>query len=271
MGKPVIGPADHIDRLAAQAAGEIQFADAFGKRARRQHEQQRVLTDQYHHLHGLAALEIFVAVNAAVLPFRDLTADGLSVIDLVAIAAEIEPAGVRVLRDDAIGGADIARFVHLVMARHGKFQDVDLVAFQHIFEDRPVFHGAWRNVLHRLDAIVILLDDVDLALAFQRKAEGQRHALHRREMAVERAVTLRISRNLIEQQRRRRAVAVLGEHMGDGAHLGVPARAVDAHELAHFLDPIDPAAQAAIAAFDQFQTCLATCPGQAFLLRHYWK
>src|SRR5205823_12519453 len=90
-------------------------------------------------------------------------------------------------------------------------------------------------------------------------------------MAVERAVTLRISRNLVEQQRWRRAVTVLGEHVGEGSHLGVPARAIDAHELAHFLHLIDPASQAAIAAFDQLQTCLATCPGQAFLLRHYWK
>ena len=65
-----------------------------GKRARRQHEQQRVLADQHHDLHRLAALEIFVAVDAAVFAFGDLAADRLAVIDLVAIAAEIEPAGV---------------------------------------------------------------------------------------------------------------------------------------------------------------------------------
>ena len=77
----------------------------------------------------------------------DLAADGLAVIDLGAIGAEIEPAGVGILRDDAVGGADIARLVLLVMARHREFQHVDLVALDHVLEDRPVFHEARRDGL----------------------------------------------------------------------------------------------------------------------------
>src|SRR6266567_3600246 len=76
-------------------------------------------------------------------------------------------------------------------------------------------------------------------------------------MTIERAVAFRISRDFVEQQRRRGAMAVLGEHMGDGAHLGVPAGAIDADEFAYFLDLVDPAAQAAIAAAHQFQTSFA--------------
>ncbi len=106
-------------------------------------------------------------------------------------------------------------------------------------------------MLHGLNALVILLDDVDFALALERQAERQRHALHRRKMAVQRAIALGVARDFVEQQRRRGAMAVFGQHMGDGAHLGVPARAVDAHEFAHAFDLIDPAAQAAIAALDQ--------------------
>ena len=91
-----IGPAHDIDRLAAQAAGDIEFAH-FGQRARRQHEQKRVLAAQDHDLHRLAAGKIFVAVDAAVLALGDLAADGFAVIDLAAIGAEIEPAVVGVL------------------------------------------------------------------------------------------------------------------------------------------------------------------------------
>src|SRR5882672_3916091 len=83
-------------------------------------------------------------------------------------------------------------------------------------------------------------------------------------MTVKCAVALGITGNLVEQQRRRRAVAVLGEHMGDRAHLRVPARAIDADELAHLLDLVDPAAQAAIAALHQFQPRLARL-GHQFL------
>jgi hypothetical protein len=45
---------------------------------------------------GSPALEIFVAMDAAVLALGDLAADGFAVIDLAAIGAEIEPAGVGV-------------------------------------------------------------------------------------------------------------------------------------------------------------------------------
>ena len=85
---------------------------------------------------GCAALEIFVAMDAAVLAFGDLAAHGLAVVDLAAIGAEIEPAGVRVLRHHAVGGADEARLVQLVVARHRKFQHVDVVAFDHVLEHR---------------------------------------------------------------------------------------------------------------------------------------
>src|SRR6185312_5822268 len=74
-------------------------------------------------------------------------------------------------------------------------------------------------------------------------------------MAVEGAVALGIARDVVEQQRRRGAVAVFGQHVRDGAHLGVPMGARDALQLAHSLDLIDPAAQAAIPALHQLQAC----------------
>ena len=196
--------ADHFDRFAAQPARKIEFADAFGQRACRQHEQQRVLTDQHHHFHLLAAFEIFVAMDAAVFAFRDLTADRFAVINLIAIAAEIEPAGIRVLGDHAIRGADIPRLVEFVMARHRKFQHIDRVAFDHVLQHRAVFDIARRQRLHRLNPLVILLDDVDLAFALLRQSEGQRDPPNRREMPVKCAVTGRICRECRRTEARAR-------------------------------------------------------------------
>src|ERR1051326_6551304 len=79
-----------------------------------------------------AAGEIFVAMDAAGLALGDLAADGLAVIALAAIGAEIEPAVVGVFGDDAARGADEARLVGLVMARNREFQYVDGVALDDV-------------------------------------------------------------------------------------------------------------------------------------------
>ena len=95
-----------------------------------------------------------------------------------------------------------------------------------------------------LHARVIALHDVDLALVLERQAERQRDALDGREVAVQRAEALGVAGNVVEQDRRRRVVALLGQHLGDAAHLGVPVRVVDVKQLAHALHLVEPAAQA---------------------------
>src|SRR5262249_854196 len=100
-----VRPAHHVERLAAQAPGDIHLA-ALGQRARGEHEQQRVLSAQDHHLHRLAALEIFIAMNATVLALGDLAADGLAVVNLAAVGAEVEPTRIGILRHYAVGSAD---------------------------------------------------------------------------------------------------------------------------------------------------------------------
>src|SRR5262249_31809042 len=192
-------------------------------------------------------LEILVAVDATVLALGDLAADGLAVIDLRPVGAEIEPAVVWILRDNAARGTDIARGVFLVMLRHREFQHVDGVTFQHVLQDRPVLDEARRQRLQVCHAPVIALHDVDLAFLLERQAEGERDALDRREVAVERAEALGIAWHLVEQDRRCGAVRLLGQHLRDAAHLGVPMGAVDAKKLAHGLDAVEPFAQAAIA------------------------
>src|SRR5262249_38833700 len=133
-GKAGVGPADDVDRLAAQAAGDVKLAHLW-QRTRRQHEQQRILTAQDHDLHRLPAFEILIAMDAAVLAFGDLAADRVAIIDLRAIGAEVEPAVIGVFGNDAIAGTDEARLVEFVMARYGKFQHVDFVAFEHVLQN----------------------------------------------------------------------------------------------------------------------------------------
>src|SRR3546814_20704738 len=65
---------------------------AFRKRTRRQHVEQGALADEDHELALLAALEILVAVDAAVLALGDLAADRRRVVDLVPVGAEVERA-----------------------------------------------------------------------------------------------------------------------------------------------------------------------------------
>src|SRR5258705_4800739 len=66
-------------------------------------------------------------------------------------------------------------------------------------------------------------------------------------MAVERAEPFCIAGHVVEQDRGRRAATLLGEHLGDAAHFGVPMGAIDAEQFAHLLDFIQPSPQAAIA------------------------
>ena len=180
------------------------------------------------------------------LAFGDLAADGLAVIDLAAIGAEIEPAGVGILGDDAAGGADEARFVGFVMPRHREFQDVDGVAFDDVLEYRAVVDKARRQRFELAHARVVALHDIGLARVVERQSERERDALDRRQLPVERAKTFWIAGHVVEQDRRRQPAAFFGEHMGDRAHLDVPMGAGDALKLAECVDRFQPAAQAAI-------------------------
>jgi hypothetical protein len=211
------------------------------------HEQERILPAQDYDFHRFAAGKIFVAMDTSVFALGDLAANGFSIIDLTAIGAQIVPAAVGIFGDHAIGGADEARFVALVVPRHRKFQNVDGVAFDHVFENGAVIDIARRQRPQILHARVIALDNVNFARVLQRQPERERDAFDRRELAVKRAEAFGVTGHVVEQDRRRGAAALFGEHVGDGAHLDVPMRAGDALELAEPIDRVDPAAQPAIA------------------------
>src|SRR5512135_1289838 len=94
--------------------------------------------------------------------------------------------------------------------------------------------------------MVIGLDDVGLMLVFERQAERERHPFDRRELAVERAVTFRIAGNFVKDNRRGLALAALGKHLRDRAHLAIPVSAVDFEQLTDLFHLIDPITQTAI-------------------------
>src|SRR5690349_15330527 len=118
-------------------------------------------------------------MDAAVLAFSDLAADGPAVIDLAAISAEIVPAAVGILGDHTVGGADEAGLIALVVPRYREFEHIDGVALDHIFENRAVIDVTRRQRTQVLHARVVALHDIDLAPVFERQAERERDALDR--------------------------------------------------------------------------------------------
>ena len=196
---------------------------------------------------ALAALEIFVAVNAPMLAFGDLAADGFFIVNLAAVGTEVIPLRVRILGDAHVRGADVAVRVRLMMDRHRQFEHVHLVAFQNIFEDRPGLDHLRLDQLHLGHAMMIGLDDVGFVFVFERQTEGQGDALDGRELAVKRAIALRIARHFIKENRRRLALAGFGEHLRDGAHLSVPVGAINPLQFTELLHLLQPVAQTMVA------------------------
>src|SRR5258708_11405040 len=98
-------------------------------------------------------------MDAAVLALGYLAADRPAIVDLRTIGAEIEPAFIGILRDDAVGGADEPRGVEFVMPRHWKLQHVDIIALNNIFKDRAVSHVAWRKRCQLRNSFSVVLDN----------------------------------------------------------------------------------------------------------------
>src|SRR5438067_13829016 len=112
-------------------------------------------------------------MDAAVLALGDLAADRRGIVNLAAIGAEIVPAAVGILGDDAIGRADEARFVALMVPRNREFEDIDGIAFNDILENRTVIDVARRQWLQILHAGVVALHDIDFAVVLERQAERE--------------------------------------------------------------------------------------------------
>jgi len=138
---------------------------------------------------------IFVAMDAAVLALGDLTADGLAVIDLAAVGAEIEPAGVGILRHHAVGGPMKRALSCSWWRGTGNFSTSTSSPSITFSKIGPVVDEAGRQRLHLVHAGVIVFHDVDLALEIERR-QRQGDAARRGELPIERAVAFRVAREL---------------------------------------------------------------------------
>src|ERR1044072_9536981 len=111
---------DHFDRRALQSSGIIEFGNAVVDLVSRHHEEHRVLADGDDHRTRFAALEIFVALNAAVLARRNVQSHAVLVVHHAAVSAEVYPSFVRITRRDQTGSTDKATAVQLMHKRKGK-------------------------------------------------------------------------------------------------------------------------------------------------------
>jgi len=98
---------------------------------------QRIDTKTSHHRAGLALFEIFRAVHASVFSWRDVHAQGVAVVHHNAIATHVDPAVVGIAGDDHMAGADISATVPFVPNGNWKLEEINVVAFIDVFENRP--------------------------------------------------------------------------------------------------------------------------------------
>ena len=111
---------------------------------------------------------LYLAVNAAMLTFGDLAADGLLIVHFASVGAEVVPLGVRIFGDAHVRGADVTMRVCLMVQGHRELQHIDLVALKNVVEDRSRLHHPRLDQLHIRHDVVIGFDDVRFALVFER-------------------------------------------------------------------------------------------------------
>src|SRR5580765_1436266 len=96
--KPGGLPFNNFDGSAFETARVIEFGNAVIDFVTGYHEQNRVLTNGNDDRARLAALEVFIALDAAVLAGRNIKPHAVLVVHHAAISAEINPAFVRIAR-----------------------------------------------------------------------------------------------------------------------------------------------------------------------------
>ena len=159
---------------------------------------------------------------------------------LHAIAAVVDPTGIRILHRDEAAGADIRPAVLLVPHRCRDFLDVDVVPREHVVEERPAVDGLDRLRWRRLEIVAPPLDLLHLG-GFRRQAEGQVDARNRGQDVGDDTVALGKAGHRVEQHR---GIAHLAHiDVDDAADLLLRLGAGDDLELARGADAFDPIAQ----------------------------
>ena len=128
---------DDLDRLAEDAAGGLKLVLAVGNLDAAQHDQRRMHAGDHRDGAGLSTLVVFAHDDQAVLAGRHHHRCDIRLMRLHAIGTVVDPAGIRVLHHDETGGADVRPAVVLMPDRGRNFLDIDVLAFEHVVQQRP--------------------------------------------------------------------------------------------------------------------------------------
>ena len=191
---------DDLDRLAEDAAGGLKLVLAVGNLDAAQHDQRRMHAGDHRDRAGLAALVVFAHDDQAVLAGRHHHRRDVRLMRLHAIGAVVDPAGIGILHHDEAGGADERPAVVLMPDRRRDLLDVDVLALQHVVEQRPAVDGFGRLRRRVLEIIAPPLDLLHLR-DFRRQAERQVGARDRGEDVGDDAVTFGEAGHLVEHHR----------------------------------------------------------------------
>ncbi len=201
------------------------------------------MAKRHDHGTGLAHVEIFSAMQAAMFSGRDVERKSVFSLQHDAISSRVDPTFVRVAGDHEIVGADIAAAVKLMPARDRKSFEID-IALEPVLKDRRV------GYILRLDGFEVSnlaapgLDEVrdaDFGIGAHRQSEP----LDTIDLAAENLHVLTRAGNIFKEQRRRVLVA-LENHFNKPAHIFIPGNPRDAAQLADLFDFVQPSAQVVI-------------------------
>src|SRR5262249_42097000 len=228
---------EDFDGRARDAGIILVLAFGLGQARGRDQKQQRIDAVASCDRHRLAQLPPFLALDGGGLARRGVDADLARAFDHHAVGADVDAAGLRILSDDGVAGAEIEPTIERPHALRRKHANVDLLALEDVLiADRlRGGHLARRQLapelllqrLHRLERMIDwLLPD--------HQAEARKIAA---DHVVERLVA-GMAFDVLEQQRGRFAAA---DQIGDGRGLevGIDLRG-DALELAERLDLLEP-------------------------------
>ena len=156
--------------------------------------------------------------------------------------------------------AQVSATVPLVPTRHGKLQQIDLIAALDVFEDRPGLDHIGFHRLHRPQLGSKRIDQRN-RFQIQRQVERQRGPLERFEHVGEHAAVRIETRNIVKKECRRRGNS-FKNNFGERADLQIPMGAGDLFELFKPLDIFQPIAQ--VASLDRWRLYLrCSCHGSS--------
>src|SRR5215813_10285881 len=125
---------DHFKGRATNTANEFIFRNAIGNFDAPSQEGQRIMAERHGHLKWLTAGGVFVALHAAVLPWRNVESHLVLIMNHDSVGAVVHPALVRVAGYIDASSTDVATTILIVPERRWKLKHIDVAVFVNIIE-----------------------------------------------------------------------------------------------------------------------------------------